>query len=255
MMTMAGFRVGRTLLVLIGAGLAVGGFAGTASAQVIVLKSSAPDLRRGTVVANTGRIVVPAGTAVTLALPSGAWRELAGPVDVRVSALTRGVQPNPAVFDAIRQFAESQGGRRFASVRSATRSGGSGDAGANQARFSWRDIPIGTHGDYCVEKGAALSLVRSTAGKAQPLTVVNMNSASRARIQFAAEDTRIPWPSDLTPENGSFAILAPRKRMRQLRLRLITPLPAPEQTLRVLHGQRCRVQFQAYLRSVMVAQR
>lgn len=254
-MTMAGFRAGRKLLVLMGAGLAMGWFACSAAAQVIVLKSSAPDLRRGAMIPNSDRIVVPAGTTVTIALPSGAWRKIVGPADVRVSVLTRGVRSNPAVFDAIRQFAESQSARRFSSVRSATRSGGTSDAGGQQSRFSWRDIPIGTQGDYCVEKGAELSLVRAAAGKPQPLTVVNMNSASRARVQFAAEDTRIPWPSDLTPENGSFAILAPRKRMRQLRLRLIAPLPAPEQTLRVLHGQRCRVQFQAYLSSVMVAQR
>lgn len=241
------------MLALAGAGLAACCFAGAAAAQVIVLKSTAPDLRRGTVVAHTGRIVLPEGTAATLALPSGVWRELNGPVNVRVAVLTRGVRPNPPVFNAIRQFAENQSARRFASVRSATPS--SGGRGGQQARFSWRDIPISTQGDYCVERGAELSLVRGAAGRPQPLTVVNMNSASRVRTQFAAEDTRIPWPPDLTPENGSFAILVPRKRMRQIRLRLIAPLPAPEQTLRVLHGQRCRVQFQAYLRGVMLAQR
>jgi hypothetical protein len=244
-------RAGRMLCSLFGAGLTVGGLAGGATAQVIILKSTAPGLQRGAVVPNTARIVVPEGSAVTLALPSGAWRSLAGPVDMRVAELTRGSRADPAVFNAIRSFAENESVRSFASVRSASPSSG----GGGRTRFSWRDIPISTQGDYCVEKGAELSLVRGGAGQPQPLTVVNMNSASRARIQFGAEDTRIPWPSDLTPENGSFAILVPRKRMRQIRLRLIGPLPAPEQTLRVLHGQRCNVQFQAYLRGVMLAQR
>lgn len=234
-----------------GAGMALFCLAGTAAAQVIVLKSSAPGLKRGKVVPNTARIVVPEGTSVTLALPSGAWRELAGPVDMPVTVLTRGTRADPAVFNAIRRYAENQGARRFASVRSVSpRSGGRA-----RQKFSWRDIPISMQGDYCVEKGAELSLVRGAAGQPQPLTVVNMNSANRVRTQFSAEDTRIPWPSDLTPENGSFAILVPRRRMRQIRLRLIGPLPAPEQTLRVLHGQRCQVQFQAYLRGVMVAQK
>jgi hypothetical protein len=239
-----------------------------ASAQVLVLRSTAPQLQIGKVLPNSARISLPGRASVTIVLPSGEMRTLNGPYEARISDLIRGSRSDPAVFEAVRIYVSSQrvpqpaasqvdGVRRMASRAPATRAPAVA-APAQQAsryRFSWHDIPVAVTGDICVEKGARLTLVRERTGTEQTVTVVNMNSANRAQTRFGTTDTRIPWPADLRPESGSFSILLPNQQMRQIRLRLIEPLPAAEQILRVLHGQRCKLQFQAYLRGVMVAQR
>lgn len=231
---------------------------GLAHAQVIVLQSTSPGLKNGQMLERSSRLAIAEGESVTVVLPSGETRTIAGPFEAPTADLTRGIRSDPAVFDAVRSFVErSQPSGNLGRVRSmATRAPNKiSPVSAPNLKFSWRDIPISATGDICVEKGAELSLVRGASGQPRVVTVVNMNSAQRVRVRFGPPDVRISWPEDLRPENGSFAILSPKQPMRQIRLRLLEPLPTADQTLRVLHGQRCKLQFQAYLRGVMVAQK
>lgn len=220
-----------------------------AQAEVIVVSSSAPQLKSGQILSNAARIAIPGGASIVVVLPSGATRTINGPFEGKASELTRGVRTDTALFNAVKKYVRTGGADK--GTVGAMRSAVPRSAAARIERFSWREIPVNARGDICVEKGAQLSLIRPRAGKAQSVTVVNLNSNNRAKAHFAASETSTAWPSDLAPENGSFAFLSSQRSMRQIRLRLITPLPTPSETLRVLHGQRCQLQFQAYLASIM----
>jgi hypothetical protein len=47
----------------------------------------------------------------------------------------------------------------------------------------------------------------------------------------------------------------PESQPRQIRLRVIDPLPQADETLRLLHSQRCQSQIDAWLRGVATAGR
>lgn len=245
---LAGLRPSSTATALAAAAFVAMG-AHAAQAEVIVVGSSAPQLKSGQILSNTARISIPGGASIVVVLPSGATRTINGPFEGKASELTRGVRTDTALFDAVKKYVRTGGSDK--GMVGAMRSAAPQAASAHLERFSWREIPVNAQGDICVEKGAQLTLIRSRAGKAQSVTVVNMNSNNRAKVYFAATATSVPWPSELAPESGSFAFLSAQRSMRQIRLRLITPLPTPAETLRVLHGQRCRLQFQAYLASIM----
>jgi hypothetical protein len=121
--------------------------------------------------------------------------------------------------------------------------------------FSWRDVPLSTKGDYCVEKNANVSLVRKWTSRALTLTIVEMRSKRRANIRFAVGEGSRPWPDALNLQPGlTYALLFPNvSGYREMRLRMIAPLPPREDTLQVLHGQRCESQMRAFIRQLQDA--
>lgn len=221
-----------------------------ARAQIIVLNSTAPGLKAGQILEQGTSLAIPEGASVVVVLPSGASRTVQGPFKGKTAELTRGSPANAALFAAVRKYVQTGGTttRNAGAMRSSV---GPRLASGPATRFSWQEIPVRAQGDVCVERGAQLTLVRTDAGAPLSVTVVNLNSTQRSRVEFGANDTSVIWPADLKPESGSFALLAAAQPMRQIRLRLISPLPAPDQTLRVLHGQRCTLQFQAFLATMM----
>jgi len=225
----------------------------SASAQVIVINSSVPKLKTGQMLPNSAVVSIPQGGTVMFVLSSGATRTVKGPYKGKISELTKGTNSNSALFNAVKEYVKT-GGSSTSSV-GAMRSIRPTATPPRKIKFSWKKIPITAQGDICVEKGAEIVLVRGKSGRQQSVTVVNMNTTKRARTQFDIKATSTAWPSDLTPENGSYAILASEQAMHQIRLRLISPIPTADQILRVLHGQRCKLQFEAYLRGVMLANR
>mgnify|MGYP001814388837 CR=1 FL=1 len=221
-------------------------------AQVIVVQSNAKGLKAGSLLANNSNVTIPKGKQVVFVLPSGATRTVSGPFKGRAADLTKGVKSNSGVFDAVKRYVVT-GGANQKSV-GAMRSAAPSFALSKKLPFSWRMVPVTSSGDFCIEKGAAVSLVRPRADKAQAVTIVDMISKRRARVVFAAGAAKMPWPGGLSIDAGAtYALLASGRPARQMRMRLISPLPAREDTLQVLHGQRCQSQFRAFIREMQTA--
>lgn len=222
--------------------------AAPASAQVIVVQSTAKGVKAGTLLDNSAQVNLPKGTRAVFVLPSGATRTVSGPFKGRAADLTKGVKANPGVFEAVKRYVHTGGAneKNVGAMRSAAPS-----FALQSLPFSWRSVPVTTTGDYCVERGAAVSLIRPNSRKAEALTIIAMASKRRARVAFAAGAASIPWPDALAIDAGAtYALLAPGRPARKMRMRLISPLPAREDTLQVLHGQRCQTQFRAFIREM-----
>ena len=241
------------------AGLALGAttlFAGAAAAQVIVIQSSVPTYKAGKTLAKTDQVTIPEGGSMVVVLPSGATRTISGPFNGKVSGLSSGKTSNAALFNAVKKFVKTGGSttKSVGAMRSISSRRPAGTPRAAKAKFSWTSVPISARGDVCLEKGAEILLVRGQPGQALTVTVVDMQSSSRAKVRFEDGQSTVAWPGELPPKNTSFAILPDGQSMQQIRMRLIAPIPTPEQTLQVLHGQRCRMQFEAFLRGFLVSQ-
>ena len=227
------------------------------AAQVIVLQSSVPQYKAGKTLTKTDRVTIPEGGSMMVVLPSGATRTISGPFNGQVSGLSSGRTSNAALFNAVKKFVKTGGSttKSVGAMRSISSRKPAAAPRAAKAKFSWTTVPIWARGDVCLEKGAEISLVRSRAGKALTVTVVDMQSSNRTKVRFGDGESAVAWPSELALKNSSFAILPDGQAMQQIRMRLIAPIPTPEQTLQVLHGQRCRMQFEAFLRGFLVSQR
>ncbi|HUS95532.1 MAG TPA: hypothetical protein VMX97_02215 [Hyphomicrobiaceae bacterium] len=222
----------------------------TAAAQVIVISSSAPQLHAGRTLTGNTTLEIPAGANVVLILPSGVTRTIPGPYSGRVSELTRGSRSNAPLFDVVKNFIKT-GGTTTSNVGAMRSIAPKRTIVSKPAPFSWTGISLTSNGSICVEKGVALTLTRTQPGRAQTVTVVNMNTARRAKVEFGAQDLTAPWPAAVQPENGSFALLSTGTPMRQIRLRLIATLPPTDAILQVLHKNDCKQQLQACLREMV----
>ena len=96
--------------------------------------------------------------------------------------------------------------------------------------------------------------VRALLEQGKGLSHLLCGAAASGGAQEDGENA-VAWPNELALKNSSFAILPDGQSMQQIRMRLIAPIPTREQTLQVLHGQRCRMQFEAFLRGFLVSQR
>ncbi|MBU2532444.1 MAG: hypothetical protein KKB37_06865 [Alphaproteobacteria bacterium] len=222
--------------------------ASVAAAQVIIVKSSAKDLRAGTLLDAKAKVSIPQGAQAVFVLPSGATRTVSGPFEGTAAELTKGVKSNPDVFEAVKRYVRTGGttAKGVGAMRSAVAT-----SFMRPVPFSWRAIPVFTSGDVCIEKNARLSLVRAGTSRPETYTIVEMQSNRRVRVSFDAGESSAPWPLDLKIDpRSTYAVLAEDRPMRQLRMRVIDPLPQQEDTLQVLHGQRCEGQFRAYIREM-----
>lgn len=223
----------------------------SASADVIIVQSNSPMVRAGTVMTGPTTLQIPSGRRVVVILPSGATRTLTGPYKGTVASVTRGIKSDKSVFDAAKRYLVPPPG-----ISSQMTAGSSMLATApvrdtnRGPQFSWRSIPVESSGDICVERGSPLQLARQWTDGETRLTLIEMRSQLRAPIVFPAGRRLIAWPADVDIDPRATYVLRSTSEQRSLRLRLIAPLPAPEDTLRVLHAQRCQSQFRAYLRDM-----
>lgn len=228
-----------------------------AQAQVIVLQSTVGQFKAGSTLSKSTQVTIPEGGSMTVVLASGATRTINGPFSGKVSSLSSGGSSNAALFNAVKDYIKTGGSsqKRVGALRSLAPSAKPRSIGGGAApKFSWTSVPLTASGDYCVEKGAPLKLERQRAGKPMIVTLVDLQSTRRVQINFGSTDAEVDWPAELPVRNASYAILTKGRAMKQLRLRLIAPLPQADQTLQVLHGQRCNIQFGAYLRGFAVSQ-
>ena len=221
--------------------------AGTpARADVLVLDSKVPALKRGAILKDSDQIDLPLGASVVIVLPAGGTRTLTGPLKVSVRELSKGEAIDQSLWNMVGEVVGGGGGSLGGT--GATRS--VGRPPVENMAFSWRQVPVEAEGDFCVEKGAALQLARAGNSRVARVTVVDVQSSQRAEVRFDDGKAIAAWPSQVPPKIGAFAFLIPDRPMRQVRLRLIDPLPDTDQTLRLLYSQRCQAQAEAWLRGV-----
>lgn len=265
----------RSRLIVVSAGLVATSLlaAVQANAELITLSACTPSIRIGTVLQGGATLDIPAGTSCRVMLPSGRTIELKGPLKSRVAELAKGETRNEALWnDVVTVMARQR--RRAEPIGGATRSvaprtRGTGEATAPPATtppaaatavparpsFSWRHVPIDTAGDVCVEKGAALELLRARAGRPAVVAIVDRQNSRRGETAFDTDDLTAPWPTGVGTDVGLYSMSTPEGTSRTLRLRPISPLPEADETLRVLHGQRCLPQIEAWLAGIATAQR
>lgn len=224
---------------------------GTARADIIVIGSDAPAIKAGSVLVDSATLDVPSGASVTVMLPSGRTERLKGPLKRAVAELAKGEKSEPGLWDSVQRYVQKQGKPSEGQV-GAVRSLAPKPAKA-PLPFSWRQVPLDADGDVCIEKGAPIEVARASGGKSARLTIVDMQAQKRAETAFAEGATSAPWPKEIEPKVGTYSLVVEGAPMRELRLRLVSPLPGPDETLRVLHGQRCQRQIEAWLRAVMTA--
>jgi hypothetical protein len=219
-----------------------------ATADIVILGSDVPALPSGKVLKDAEDLTVPAGGIVRFMTPSGRAELLTGPVSKRVGELS-GVKgaADPELWSAVtaRLSGDFESG---SSEETTTRSMAEPETSLSAYRFSWTDIPITATGDICVEKGATLRIVRTSDEKGASATLIDLQSGGRrAEIAFPAGVKSVPWPAEIAPRVGNFALQGDGSGARSFRLRLISPLPNAQEALRVLHGQRCELQRNALL--------
>jgi hypothetical protein len=231
-----------------------------AASEILVLQSAVAGLKPGEEIKDGTRISVPSGQSVVVMLPSGKTRTLRGPFAATAGELSKGEVRDDAIWKQVGEMLRT-GGTSEKSVGAtrgiaAARPAAPAPAAAPPAQpFSWRNVPIDAEGDVCVEKGVGLALVRGSAASPLRLTLVDVAASQRAEVAFAAGAAQMPWPSTVPIKVGAFALLVPERPMRQVRLRILDPLPDAESTLRVLSQQRCQRQAESWLRGLAVAGR
>ncbi|MFZ4808363.1 MAG: hypothetical protein ACOYLQ_13985 [Hyphomicrobiaceae bacterium] len=239
-------RRSRVIAVGIGALMAVAAL--PATAEVIVLSAKGSSLTAGQTLADTATIDLPAGATAEVLLPSGAMKNLTGPSKTPVRSLTGGAKPDTGLFNRVTELVSKPAGSE--SAVGAVRAARPVAQPAKPMPFSWTSVPIDADGDFCVEKGATLALVRGASDKPQRLTLVDVAASTRVEVSFEAGKPAAAWPDALAPKVGTYAVIVADRPMKQLRLRLIAPLPDRSETLRVLHGQRCDYQMRAFLQEL-----
>lgn len=268
----------RTDLIGLAVALACGVITGPiteARADALVIASKAA-IRVGSTLPDDKVLELQSGQSVTVLLTDGRTRTIEGPFSAPVASFSKGRPADEALWTSVvaslRRAAPS---KRTGNVHARKReTGGSYPSGARSyarapsspapapaavseraAVFSWKQIPIDAEGDYCIGKGSGLVLARLVDKEMQPATVIDVRAGARAQVIFAAGNTTAVWPATIVVKTGPYALQLPEKPPRQVRLRVIDPLPQADETLRLLHSQRCQAQIDAWLRGVATASR
>lgn len=234
-------------------------------AEVIVIGSSAAALKPGMVLDDARKIELPAGARVRVMTPSGRTQEIKGPASVQVASLGKGEARNESLWNDVKRLVAAQKTASESSVGAVrsvapkTSSGGvrgsaPGGAGAAPA-FSWRRVSIDYDGDVCIEKGASLELLRGAPGRPLTVVVVDLQERKRVPAEFGVGAATTAWPQGMASGVGRYSVVLPDGAKREIRLRPIDPLPQADDTIRLLHSQRCLGQVEAWLRGQLTASR
>ena len=235
------------------------GFGGApARADIVVIGSNSPDAGIGTVMTNDQTLDIPAGASVRIMTPSGKTQSLTGPLKKAVQDLAGDGPADASLWKSVTTRLGSPedldekyiGMTRGLAAKPPSPAAAPGPEAARY-KFSWVAVPVYADGDVCVDKGAKLSLTRANTAKAERISIVDMTGGGkRSEVTFGAGAGSVPWPADLEPRTGTFAFQTPDQPIRQIKLRLIAPLPGADDAVRVLHGQRCELQRNALLEAL-----
>ncbi len=222
-----------------------------AHAQVIVLQSTVKNYKPGLKIGSSSTVNVPEGQMLLVMLPSGVTRKIEGPFSDSARRLAKsGGRSNAALFKAVANYVKTAGttASSVGAVRSVAPSGGVNKK--LNIPFSWSTLHVRAAGDICLDQNSPVNIVRSDAKRPKLFNIIDLSAAKKAQIVFPAGMNALPWPAELDLSSGNYGILTKGRKVYQVRLRIIKQIPAPENTLQVLHGQRCTQQLKAYLRDL-----
>jgi hypothetical protein len=227
------------------------GAAKPASANIIIMESTAAGIKAGTELAQSDSIVVPAGSFIRAMLPSGKTQTIKGPYSGSVADLAKGQAPNEGVLAWVRNLLQTGGATE--TTPGATRSIGRPTTKLH-LQFSWQEVPVAGDATVCVEKGAQLTLVRIAAARAESVIVVDAKAGRRAEAQWAPGSDRTAWPADIPLRPDAVYELFVKDRARQqITVHVLDHLPEDGDVLAELHRLDCKPQFEAWVYSRLAA--
>ena len=243
------FHVFRILLltaILVAAGIRLA----HAQGEVYVLESTAASVKAGTAYAMGDRITVPAGASIRAVMPSGKTQTIKGPYSGTAADLATGQKANDGVVAWIKNLMQTGGSNER--TPGATRSA---RAPEPPAAFSWTVVPATVNSTFASRRAPSCSWGARRRTSAERVTVVDLTTAQRGEVEFAAGSQTAPWPAGVAlRSDGDYSLLAPDNRpRRQVTLRVLDSLPGEDDMLAVLAARDCKYQFDAWVKEKMAA--
>lgn len=166
------------------------------AADLVVVASSAPDIKAGRIVDSAAAMEVPAGASVTLVSQSGKAITLKGP------------HSDPPGGNA------AGGGGSLVASLSKMLKGGEETAGVGAMRSAigakgpadpWA-IDVARSGRHCVAAEGPVKLWRSKERRADVLSLRNVSDKSKAKADWPAGAATIEWPSGIALNDGAYYV-------------------------------------------------
>lgn len=233
------------------AALLIAALAGVSPVQadIYVIESSVAAIKVGSNLADADKLSIPSGGAIRAVLPSGKTQTIRGPYDGQVADLAKGHAQNEGVLAWLRNMMQTGGARE--STAGATRSAAPG-AARPSVKFSWTGVPTFVDGDFCVQKGAKLQLVRAPSRSSARIAIVDVAGAQRGEAEWAPGSEAVAWPGGLVPKpDAAYLLMVQDRPRRQVTLRVLDKLPGEDDLLTELQARGCKQQFEAWVREKM----
>ena len=158
------------------------------AAQLVVVDSTAADLKPGTVLDSAKPVQVPAGAIVTVVGDDGKVSTLKGPFSGTVAG-SGGGKADPSLVAALSKLVTPGGSGQtpLGAMRGGKPPGSPGP---------W-DIDVLKAGSYCVPAKATPMLWRGEADKAGSATLHLLPGGEKVTVEFAAGAASVAWPKNL----------------------------------------------------------
>jgi hypothetical protein len=172
------------------------------AAELVVIDSNAPDLKKGSVVDSAAEISLPAGTRATLMSASGEKVRLTGPFSGKVPASAKA--GDPKLVTAVARLLDPQA--KDTTALGAFRGAKAVSTPAPDA------IDAAKGGNFCVLQNTKVKLRRGT----PPATadwgkLTAIKEGTEAEVTWAADVATADWPSQIPISDGGRYMLARSK--------------------------------------------
>ena len=114
-------------------------------------------------------------------------------------------------------------------------------------------MPTAVNGDICVQKGAKVSVTRTSTTRIERATLVDTASGERAEVVWEAGSQTTDWPASLKLRDGAYQIFQQDRPKRDVTLRVVDKLPDEDDLLAETRTRGCKRQFDAWLRDKIAA--
>lgn len=244
-------RAGRALRVLLGVAIAVCLGMPAARADVVVLSSDSRNYRAGQELSDGDAITLSEQERISVLLPSNAVREIKGPHDGKVADLASG-RPSSGreLWTLVKGYLTTGGVDESQVAATRALSPTSSTPAAPDEDASWRALPLGASGAFCVVEGEAVRIVRDGAAR-QSVRLANQGMLKIATVDFAEGAASAPWPESLPMVSETrYRFIYPGRSPTEFTLKVVgkTDIEGPE-VLAALHAAGCSQQIAAWLKT------
>jgi len=210
------------------------------AAQLVVVESTAADLKPGTVLDSTKPVQVPAGAAVTVIADDGKVSTLKGPFSGTVQA--GGGKADPSLVGALSKLVTPAGAEQTPL--------GAMRGGKPPSHPGPWDIDVLRAGTYCVPAKATPTLWRGESEKAGSATLHLLPGGEKIMVEFGAGTASVPWPKALPLKDDTqyLAKTSWRTAVSKLAIYLVPDgLPSDAHRVVWMSNQGCNQQARALL--------